>query len=390
VASLATAWLAAPPARLDWMSATRDRLLASARFQRWAARFPLTRPIARQRARALFDLCAGFVYSQVLLACVRLRLCDLLLESPLGRDEIAARLGLRVDAADRLLGAAVALRLVARRPGGCFGIGPLGAALVGNPGIAAIVEHHALLYADLADPEHLLRHGRDPDAPTALRRYWAYAQSEAPAALSGPQVAGYTALMAASQPLVADEVLDAYRIGRHRHLLDIGGGDGSFLCAAARRAPGLRLTLLDLPPVAACARSRFAREGLADRATAVDGDFLTDELPSGADLISLVRVIHDHDDQAVLRLLGAARRALSPGGTLLLAEPMSGTRGAEPVGEAYFAFYLLAMGSGRPRRSEDLAALLRTAGFARIRPLRTRQTMLVRVLVAQASADCKS
>ena len=28
--------------------------------------------------RALFDLCAGFVYSQVLLACVRLRLCEVL------------------------------------------------------------------------------------------------------------------------------------------------------------------------------------------------------------------------------------------------------------------------------------------------------------------------
>lgn len=392
MASLASAWPAAPPSRLDWVAATRDRLLASARFQRWAARFPLTRPIARRRARALFDLCAGFVYSQVLLACVRLRLCELLFEAPLGREEIAARLGLGADAADRLLGAAVALRLVAPRAGGRFGVGPLGAALVGNPGIAAMVEHHTLLYADLADPEHLLRHGRDPDAPTALGRYWAYAQAAAPAALSGPEVAGYTALMAASQPLVADDVLDAYPIRRHRHLLDVGGGDGSFLCAAARRAPGLRLTLFDLPPVAACARARFAREGLDGRASVVEGSFLTDALPGGADIISLVRVIHDHDDAAVLRLLRAARRALAPGGTLLLAEPMSGTPGAEPVGEAYFAFYLLAMGSGRPRRPEDLAALLHDAGFERVRALRTRQTMLVRVLVAQAGsgAECKS
>ena len=49
----------------------RDRVLASPRFQAWAAAMPLTRPIARKRARALFDLCAGFVYSQVLVACVR-------------------------------------------------------------------------------------------------------------------------------------------------------------------------------------------------------------------------------------------------------------------------------------------------------------------------------
>ena len=45
-------------------------------FQRFAASFALTRPIARRRAGALFDLCAGFVYSQILFACVRLKLFD--------------------------------------------------------------------------------------------------------------------------------------------------------------------------------------------------------------------------------------------------------------------------------------------------------------------------
>ncbi len=48
----------------------------------WAAAFPLTRPIARRRTRALFDLCAGFVYSQILLACVQLQLFDILAERP--------------------------------------------------------------------------------------------------------------------------------------------------------------------------------------------------------------------------------------------------------------------------------------------------------------------
>ncbi|MGZ6036711.1 MAG: hypothetical protein ACXWLG_14775, partial [Myxococcaceae bacterium] len=46
----------------------RNRILSSPRFQRWAAEFPLFRWIARRRTLALFDLCAGFVYSQVLQA----------------------------------------------------------------------------------------------------------------------------------------------------------------------------------------------------------------------------------------------------------------------------------------------------------------------------------
>ena len=71
-----------------------DRLFASPRFQRWATGFPLTRPIARRRARGLFDLVAGFVYSQVLFAAVRLHLFDLLGEGPQTVADLAPRLGL--------------------------------------------------------------------------------------------------------------------------------------------------------------------------------------------------------------------------------------------------------------------------------------------------------
>ncbi len=358
----------------------RDRLLTSARFRSWAGRLPLTRSIARRRARALFDLCAGFVYAQVLTACVQLRLFDMLAEGPQSAPMLARRLSLTGDATARLLAAAVSLRLVSRRSKGRFGLGPLGAAMVGNPGIAAMVEHHRLLYADLQDPVALLRAAR-PE--TGLSRYWPYAGDARPDALSSTQVAEYSALMAASQPLIAEEVLRAYPLGRHRCLLDVGGGDGSFLVAAASRSPRLRLILFDLPAVADRARDRLRQAGLAPRAEIAGGSFLDGELPRGADIISLVRVIHDHDDAAVLTLLRAARRALPPSGTLLIAEPMTDTPGAEPVGAAYFGFYLLAMGSGRPRTPDAIRQLLRTAGFGRVRLIVTQMPMLTRLIVAR-------
>jgi len=366
---------------LDEGLALRDRLLASPRFQRWAAAFPLTRPIARRRTRALFDLCAGFVYSQVLFACVRLGLLDILREGPQTLDVLSGRMGLPGEAAARLLAAAVSLRLVARRGEDRFGLGALGAALAGNPAIAAMVEHHTLLYADLRDPVALLRGERTG----ALAQYWPYADAEHPAALGPGEVAPYSALMAASQPLIAAEVLAAYDLRQHRCLLDVGGGDGAFLAAAAARAPGLRLILFDLPAVASQARARFEAEGIADRASAVGGDFLADPLPQGVDIVSLVRVIHDHDDGAALALLRATHRALPPGGTLLLAEPMSGTPGAEPVGDAYFGFYLLAMGRGRPRTPGEIRRLLLAAGYNRARLLPTRTPLLTRLIVARAA-----
>ncbi len=360
------------------LSALRDRLVSDPAFRRWAARFPLTRLVARRRTAALFDLCAGFVYAQILHACLELRLFEVLAGGPVALPELATRLGLPLEAAGRLVDAAVALRLAERRRG-LVALGSLGAALIDNPGVAAMVAHHGMLYADLADPVALLR-GRA--GPTQLQAFWAYARSAAPAEASGAAVGAYSALMAASQPLVAGEILDAYPVGRHRCLLDLGGGEGVFLQAAAARAPDLRLVLFDLPAVAGRAEARFAKAGLAHRASAVGGSFLDDALPGGADLISLVRVVHDHDDDAVRRLLRAVRAALPAHGTLLLAEPMAATRGAERMGDAYFGFYLLAMGSGRPRSVAVLTGLLHEAGFASVRALRTSTPLLTSVLVA--------
>ncbi|WP_341892707.1 methyltransferase [Variovorax sp. YR752] len=359
----------------------RDRLLGDARFQRAAAAFPLTRPLARRRARDLFDLMAGFVYSQVLLACVRLQLFELLAEGPQSTAALCRRLDLAEPHALRLLAAAQALELVERR-GEAWALGSLGAVLVGNAPLQAMIEHHACLYRDLGDPVALLR-GERP--ATELGRYWAYADNDAAGELGAQRVADYSALMAASQPLIADQVLDAYPIARHRCLLDVGGGEGVFLCAAAKRAPALKLMLLDLPAVADRARERFADAGLAGRAEAIGGDFLNRPLPRGADVASLVRVMFDHHDDNAMRILRAVRAALPPDGTLLVAEPMAGTRGAEPMGDAYFGFYLMAMGSGRSRSAQRLAEMLSAAGFDRIRPVPTRLPLQAGLIVARCA-----
>ncbi|MCA1416734.1 methyltransferase, partial [Bradyrhizobium sp. NBAIM20] len=78
-----------------------------------------------------------------------------------------------------------------------------------------------------------------------------------------------------------DELLEA--MGRHRRLLDVGGGAGAFACAAAQAAPQLEVQVFDLPAVAARAAQRFEQAGLAARCQAFGGDFFQDELPAGAD-----------------------------------------------------------------------------------------------------------
>jgi demethylspheroidene O-methyltransferase len=360
----------------------RDRLISSPKFQRWAADFPLTRPIAQHRASALFDLCAGFIYSQILDACVRLELFERLAEQPMTSEELAAQVDLPPAAAERLLRAAVSLRLLQRRMGGRFGLGPHGAAMLGNPGIAAMVRHHRMLYRDLTDPLALLR-GELKEKE--LQRFWAYAGAEAPDAAGDAEVASYSELMTSSHAFVAGDTLDAYSLKGHRCLLDVGGGEGNFLIAAGERWPHLKLQLFDLPAVAERAAVRLREFGLGERSETFGGDLLRDPLPRGADIISFVRVIHDHDDDAAMTMLRAARAALPDGGTLLLTEPMSETPGAEPIGDAYFGLYLFAMGSGRPRPPRELKAMLRAAGFSAVRLHRTRRPMQTRVMTAKAN-----
>lgn len=363
---------------LDW----RDRLLASPEFQRRSLKLPLVRWVARRRMRALFDLCSGFVYSQVLLACVRLGLFEVLARRPHSAAELARELVLPCASLDRLLEAAVSLQLVEGRGNGRFGLGPLGAALLGNPSVAMMIEHHSALYADLSDPVALLRGEHET---TELGRFWAYSSSASPAALQSEDTMAYSRLMAASQDLIAEQVLSAYSLQRHRRLLDVGGGAGAFVCAALRKHGRLEACVFDLPAVCEQAEARFEQFGLAARASAVGGDFLADPLPAGYGLISLVRVLHDQNDEQAMQLLRAARAAIAPGGVLLIAEPMLETRGAEPVGAAYFGLYLMAMGQGRARSPAEVGSMLRKSGFVGVREHRTAAPLLVRVVTARVN-----
>jgi demethylspheroidene O-methyltransferase len=368
-----------PSLHAAWQ-ARRDSWLSSPRFQRRVLRWPLLRGIARRRALALFDLCAGFVYSQVLAATVELELCERVAARPLSIAELEAGTGVPAAAVRRLAKAAASLRLLEDRGDDTFGLGPLGAALTGNPMIRAMVEHHGLLYEDLADPVARLR---QPDCPSRLADFWAYANRTG-RSCTRAETEPYSALMSASQAMVADEILAAYPVAAQGHWLDVAGGNGELMIRLAHAEPALRGTCFDLPSVAAEAGARFEALGLDGRLRAVGGDLFHDALPSGHDAALLVRVLHDHDDAAALRILASIRSALTPGALLLIAEPMSAPRARNRVADAYFAMYLLAMGQGRTRSARELTDMLEQVGFRRVRQRGTGLPMLLSILVAEA------
>ena len=338
-----------------------NKLAASRRFQSWAGRMPILRHIARREGEALFDLVAGFVNSQTVMALVELRILHMVQDGPQSAQTLGLRCDILTNRMQILLQAGAGLGLLRRQKDGRFALALRGASMLGVPGLEGMVRHHSALYADLADPVAFLRGGQQ----TELARFWPYVFG-AGGAVDPVVTATYSGLMADSQALVAEDTLRMVDLRGVIRLLDIGGGTGAFLAAVGAAYPGLQLDLFDLPVVVPGAVARFAAAGQSARTTLHPGSFRDDSLPHGADAISLIRVLYDHDDSTVLQLLSAVLDTLPPGGRLIISEPMSGGDSPDRTTDVYFSLYTLAMQTGRTRSCAEIAALLAASGYVNI------------------------
>ena len=356
----------AVPRMAGWI----NRLAANRRLQAALARVPGVRRLVRAEGAAIFDDMQGFVRSQVLMALVDLRVMHRLAKGPLDVDALARLLGLDPARAQVLLQAGAAMKLLRRRRDGMFVLAARGAAFLAVPGLEAMVRHHHVLYDDLRDPAAFFRGETDPD----LARFWPYVLG---GGAGVDDAARYSRLMAESQALVAEETLAAVSLRDVRHLMDIGGGTGAFLRAVRARAPDVKLSLFDLPEVVAGA-------ALPGDVARLGGSFREGPLPQGADTISLIRVLYDHDDATVSALLRAVHAALPSGGRLILSEPMSGGARPDPQTDVYFSVYTLAMTTGRTRSAETLRTQLQAAGFSSVSPAIARRPFVTSVILARA------
>ena len=324
----------------------------------------------------MLDLMAGFVHSQTLRALVELRVFDILLDGPRTAESLATIVQVPADRLRVALNAAVALKLL-HLDRDTYDLTRRGAALTAVPGLREMILHHDVLYRDLQDPTAFLRGETKPE----LAEFWPYVFG-AGAAKDPDAAVRYSKLMSDSQTLVAEETLQSISLTGIKHLMDVGGGTGAFLCQALTSTPGLQAMLFDLPAVVSSAADTFANAGLSDRITIRSGSFRDESLPSDADAISLVRVLYDHSDETVCALLARVFQALPSGGKVIISEPMSGGDAPTTAGDAYFAFYTLAMETGRTRSAAEIMHLLSQAGFNHCAPVKTNRPFVTSVVTA--------
>jgi SAM-dependent methyltransferase len=149
------------------------------------------------------------------------------------------------------------------------------------------------------------------------------------------------------------------------HLLDVGGGPGTWTMAFLRAAPRARGTLYDLPAVIPIARRHLERAGLAERVRLVAGDLSSDDsLPGGVDLAWVSAIIHMNSRAQNRDLYRKVHAALVPGGRILIRDIVMNDAHTSPPAGALFAVNMLVRTEGGGTFSfAEICADLEAAGF---------------------------
>jgi SAM-dependent methyltransferase len=164
-------------------------------------------------------------------------------------------------------------------------------------------------------------------------------------------------------------------VAEPRRLVDVAGGHGGFSMAMCRRHPGLRATVLDLPPSAAVGREIVEEEGFSDRISFREGDVFEVGLGEDVDVVSVFNLIHHLPEERDRELCRMARAALRPGGCLVIgdsARPEPGEQVSEHGAISSLLFY--AWSHSRNFRPSEIRAWMRAAGFEEVETHRNERS----------------
>lgn len=303
------------------------------------------------------DLMYGTWIAQSVYAAARLDLADHVSAGTTAVDELATRVGADPDALYRLMRALSSTGVFEEQANRNFQMTPAAQAL--RTGEEDSIKDLVLFYGkevhrSYGRIDESIRTGRPALEMEFGMPIWEYLEQLPAEDNTFRRGMGATSWRAQS-PLPR-----TYDFGGIKHLVDVGGGEGTMLAAILHEHPEMTGVLVELPGGMDPTMRHFADAGVTDRCSLVEGSGF-DELPA-ADGYFLSCVFHVLDDQASLRVLARIRDAITSDGRLVILE-----RIVSPANEGGLAKHLdlsmLLTNGGRERTEQEWHDLLATAGF---------------------------
>ncbi len=296
-------------------------------------------------ARRIQEVAMGYYSSQALYVAAELGIADLLESGPMPVPDLAAAAGADEDSLFRIL------RLLARD--GVFelsgGVACLNQAAeqlkTGGQGTMRdlVVIFGREFYRAFGELLSAVRSGDDAFRVTFGRGLFEYLKENPDRGRAFDRAMGAGAVFFNSVP-------DAYNFAPVTTVVDVGGGNGTLLGSILAAHPHVEGILFDAAPVIESAVAH-------PRLTAVAGNFFN-SIVEGGDAYLFSRILHDWSDQQCLKILANCRRAIDPGGRILVIERLL------PGAYATAAdVNMLAVTGGRERSREEFAALMSRTGF---------------------------
>lgn len=307
----------------------------------------------------------GFQATCVLMAAAELDLFGMLAGGWFTAAQAAAKLQTDLRATTILLDALAALQLLDKQGERYEVPASLANVLVaGRPGSRlAMVQHQANCMRCWTQLAAVAKTGRPAAREPSIRG----------------EAADYASFIEAmdnvSGPVAGRIVGDLMPLDFH-HVLDIGGGSGTWTIAFLRANPAARATLFDLPVVMPQAEARLKAAGLLERVALAPGDFYSDALPVGADLAWISAIVHQNSREQNRALFKRVSAALVSGGRVLIRDFVMEAARIAPVGGALFAVNMLVnTEKGGTFTFDEMEDDLKSAGFTDAKMLRPDDTM---------------
>jgi SAM-dependent methyltransferase/predicted transcriptional regulator len=152
-----------------------------------------------------------------------------------------------------------------------------------------------------------------------------------------------------------------------KSVLDIGGGSGAYSMEFVSKKPGIEATVFDLPKVIPITKKFIDKEGYSGKIKTYTGDYTTDELPKGFDLVFLSAVIHSNSLEVNQNLIKKCFHSVNHNGKIIIQDWIMNNSRTHPVSGAIFAINMLVgTEAGDTFTEQEVTEMLTSAGFKHI------------------------